>query len=150
MTVKKILEGIKYTFMNIIKIHDCYKWTLDEDVGVEYPDEHVYCDNGWVSIDQGHMIIRKGYSWDGCSPKFTILGVLRIGIPDGIIDSRTGKQSCYYASLYHDALYQFKIGKRSIADTMFLEVMKKANFPLAYVYWFLVRSISWFFWKRNG
>ena len=54
----------------------------------------------------GAITVLAGYAWDGCTPKFNFFDVL-FGTPDGVVDTRTGRPKTYYASLYHDALYQF-------------------------------------------
>lgn len=107
----------------------------------------------WLSVEQveGETVITvpKNYSWDGCSPKFKICGKI-IGTPDGKIDPKTGKPVTYYASLIHDALYQFRkeIAKnhnvsvkevRKKSDQIFLNILFDANFGLALPYYIAVR-----------
>lgn len=79
-----------------------YKYTLSSDLytvnerlcGVEFKNE-------WVEIrPTGEMIIKAGYSWDGCSPKYKIFGVI-VGIPDGKYNE------CRRASCIHDIFCQF-------------------------------------------
>jgi hypothetical protein len=31
------------------------------------------------------IVVRKGYRWDGCSPKFNILNLFWVGTPDGLV-----------------------------------------------------------------
>lgn len=102
------------------------------------------------SIDvDGEMTIFPGYAWDGCTPNFSILGLFFIGTPDGHTYYATGKPITYYASLVHDALYQFRpVGTtRKDADDLFYEILKKSQFQLAYVYYKAVRIFGRFFWK---
>src|SRR5712691_2897454 len=54
----------------------------------------------------GRITVTQGYAWDGCSPKFCFCDLL-FGTPDGVVDTQTGRPKTYYASLVHDALYQF-------------------------------------------
>ena len=76
----------------------------------------IYLATEYVFICNGYITIKKGYSWNGCSY-----------VPDF--------QSTYYASLIHDALYQYHIGKK-IADKVFFDIMKRDGFYLKYVYYY--------------
>ena len=105
-----------------------YLYTITKDyhhqfnalIGVSFENE-------WIRITpDGVLTIRKGYAWDGCSPKYKVLGKI-IGIPDGPTMS-DGYPQTAWASLCHDALCQFKhelpIHKEqslSIFDTMLRE-----------------------------
>jgi len=116
-----------------------YKFKLEEDfvIHVNVLDaEHPY-----VSIKDDVMTISAGYAWDGCTPKQSILGLWLVGTPDGHVDYRTNKQKCYYASLVHDALYQYELGTRKHADRLFRQMLKDVGFQLASVYYYAVR---WF------
>lgn len=144
-----IFEAIKYTFMNAIYRKTYYKWILGEDVYIEYPNKELYFKNKWMIVSNGIISIKKGYAWDGCSPKFIMLGLFRVGTPDGAIDTITGKAACYTASLGHDALYQFGAGRRKDADRIFLGEMLKVKFPLAYAYYYAVRVFGWMFWNKG-
>lgn len=97
----------------------------------------------------GKLTVMKGYTWNGCSPKFCLLD-LCVGTPDGVVHEKTGRPKTYYASMVHDALYQFlRTGspvKRSQADTCFLMLMGKSEFLLRYVYWIAVRLFGWLVW----
>ena len=90
----------------------------------------------------GQITILAGYAWDGCTPKFCLLDIL-IGIPDGVVDSRTGRPKTYYASLIHDVLYQFlddglPLTRRQV-DRFFLELLGRTGFTWRYVYYGAVR-----------
>jgi hypothetical protein len=99
--------------------------------------------------DDGYLTVMKGYTWNGCSPKICILDIL-IGTPDGAVYAPTGKPKTYYASMVHDALYQFLDAKAPItreqADQCFLELMKKSEFILHGIYWLAVRLFGHLFW----
>ena len=79
----------------------------------------------------GTATVLATYAWNGCSPKFALWDIL-IGTPDGIPSSATLKPKTYYASLMHDALYQFLDQglplTRASADQIFLELMARDNF----------------------
>lgn len=98
----------------------------------------------WLEITRSALIIPKGYSWDGCSPKIKFYGNF-IGTPD--FGDKT-----HDASLVHDALYQYA-GKHGLTrrrcDDIFLHLMEKNNFKLAKVYYYAVRTFGWLFWKRK-
>ena len=118
-----------------------YKWTLAEDGGcykipVTLPD----CEHPYVTIRDGWLYIYNGYAWDGCTPKKSVLGLFFIGTPDGHINYRTNKAFCYYASLVHDALYQYGIGTKQYADRLFLNMLK--DFPLRKLYYCVVRRFG--------
>jgi len=112
-------------------------------IGREYDGE-------WMRLDKkGKLTIKasrqKGYAWDGCTPKGAFLDQVW-GIPDGVIDPATEKPKTYYASLFHDVLYQFgkEAGvRRKEADDLFLEIMTESHFLWRYVYYGVVRLVSW-------
>jgi hypothetical protein len=118
-------------------------------------------ENEWMKISPDGEILIKGthvqendeggYAWDGCSPKYAILDIVA-GTPDGVVDETTEKPKTYFASMVHDALYQFgrqaKI-KRPEADKLFLKMLK--GFKLKYLYYFAVRLLGWwaFYLKKR-
>ena len=90
----------------------------------------------------GQLTVTRGYAWDGCSPKFCFFDIL-LGTPDGAVDSETGKTKTYYASLVHDALYQFLPEgvpvTRAEADHSFLKLMEATGFRPRLLYFAAVR-----------
>ena len=88
------------------------------------------------------IIVTEGYAWDGCSPKICVFDIL-IGTPDGVIDSTTRQPKTYYASLVHDALYQFLPNglpfTRAQADGCLLRLMEQTGFAPRRIYWLAVR-----------
>jgi uncharacterized protein DUF1353 len=96
----------------------------------------------------GTITVTRRYAWDGCSPKLCVLDVL-LGTPDGVVDSTTKQPKTYYASLVHDALYQFLLDglpyKRRQADKCFLRLMAETGFVPRYLYWAAVRLFGWLF-----
>lgn len=104
----------------------------------------------WLEINRdGVLTIPAGYSWDGCTPKFKIFGRV-IGVPDGPKDPETGQPQTYYASLVHDALYQF-IGLHGISradiDLIFLDMLTAAGFKQARLYYRAVQLFGGIFVK---
>lgn len=124
--------------LNIYK--KVYKWTLEENYEMEVSPLFLLPDfqNEWVNIEQNHITIKRGYSWDGCSPKRKLFGIV-IGTWDGPIEEATGKPQLYYPSLIHDVLTQFRIGDRKTADQIFLWLMYEHEFKYAKLYYKAVR-----------
>lgn len=100
----------------------------------------------WLTIDcEGRVTVKanqNGYAWDGCTPKWSILNLFILGVPDGHVDYRTGKPFTYYASMVHDALYQYldtiPVTKDQV-DRLFLEML--GDFKLKQVYYL---AVKWF------
>jgi hypothetical protein len=92
------------------------------------------------------IIVTEGYAWDGCTPKICVFDVL-FGTPDGVVDATTKRPKTYYASLVHDALYQFLLDglplQRWQADRCFLHLMTDTGFAPRYLYWLAVRLFGW-------
>ena len=90
----------------------------------------------------GAITVTRGYTWNGCSPKVRVLDLL-FGTPEGVVNARTGQRKTYYASMVHDALYQFLADglplTRAQADLCFLFLMRESSFLLAPLYWAFVR-----------
>lgn len=130
----------------LYKLDRSYSW----DSGRPIPTDLAFRDKkGKVRLvieTSGRITVMRGYSWNGCSPKFCLLDVL-IGTPDGVVHARTGKPKAYYASLVHDALYQFlplsaPLTRRD-ADRVFLLLLGESDFAPRYVYWLAVRAFGW-------
>ena len=135
---------IRYQKNNLVYI-------LDEDYERKSSILDVGYKNDWIFINpEGHIYVKKGYAWNGCSPKINFLDMI-IGTPEGEINPETGKPKTYYASLIHDALYQFsedlkdKIGRRQ-ADKEFHDMLKAEKFRPADLYYAAVRMFSSQFW----
>ena len=101
--------------------------------------------NCGILYKDGTLIINKGYSWDGCSPKFSLFHKI-IGVYDG--KKINGKQILYYPSLQHDITCQFKNELRANGvshydiDRNFLNSMIRLKFRFAFLYYFFVRIYS--------
>lgn len=122
--------------------------------GLTFDRDYVYYDAKKEKVRliieaEGWITVMKGYSWNGCSPKFCLFD-LNIGTPDGVVHKCTGRPKTYYASLVHDALYQFLREKcpvsRRQADAFFLQLMKDDDFCLRHIYWLGVRLFGWIVW----
>ena len=126
-------------------------YILDKDYEYKSSILNVAYKNDWISIDpEGHIHVKKGYAWNGCSPKINFLDMI-IGTPEGAINPATGKPKTYYASMIHDALYQFskdlkdKISRRQ-ADNVFREMLRAEEFLPADIYYAAVRMFAGQFW----
>ena len=90
----------------------------------------------------GRFTVMRGYAWNGCSPKYCLFDIL-LGTPDGVVDSRTGRPKTFYASLVHDALYQFVPDglplTRRQADQCFLRLLEETGFRPRILYYLAVR-----------
>lgn len=112
-------------------------------------------DSQWLHISTNGVVTVKandtGYAWDGCSPKVSLLNLWVVGTPDGHINYRTMKPYTYYASLVHDALYQYldsiPVTKHEV-DTLFLHML--GDFQLRYVYYWAVRLFGGMWVKQHG
>lgn len=115
---------------------------LDGDYKMESGLEGYSFDSEWLQITaKGRLVIKKGYAWDGCSPKKMICGKV-VGTPDGLISKKSGKPKTYYASLVHDALYQYYgyhgIPRKTV-DRLFYHMLKKSGFKASFIYHLAVR-----------
>jgi hypothetical protein len=136
--------------------HNSVKWLYRADEsfswesGLEIDEDMVFRDErGAIRLileRGGRITVTPGYAWNGCSPKFCFLDLL-IGTPDGVVHARTGRPKTYFASMVHDALYQFlqadsPVNRRQ-ADACFLHLMAESEFALRYLYWAAVRMFGW-------
>jgi hypothetical protein len=103
-----------------------------------------------ILTTDGIITVTKDYAWDGATPK-TCAFDLVLGTPDGVVFLGTGKPKVYYASLVHDALYQFLPEgpplTRAQADRCFLLLMHEHRFSLARLYWAAVRVFGGLSWR---
>jgi hypothetical protein len=123
-----------------------YKYVHKEDIYIETNLRGLSFNNDFLSItEDGRITVKgsskKGYAWDGCSPKINFIHLLW-GTPDGKLDYRTEKPMTYYASMIHDVIYQFKgevCVSRKDADIIFRVMLKEANFMWWWAYSIAVR-----------
>jgi len=120
-------------------------YTLEEDFQCDTYTKGCRRKNDYAQLyPKGLLKIKKGYSWNGCSPKFVIFSMV-FGTPEGaVID---GNSQTRKASLVHDAMYQLKAGKRKDADRIFYRYMREANFKPAWIYYLAVRLFGGNAWK---
>jgi hypothetical protein len=138
-----------------------YVWNVGRHLSGQIPEEGCAFEdrNGrrWLEIAaNGDATVKAGYAWDGCTPKFALWDIV-FGVPDGVPNELTKKPKAYYASLLHDALYQFLDAglpmKRRGADQVFLELLERDRFGPRWVYYGTVRALGGLFrrftrWKR--
>jgi len=99
-----------------------------------------------LTLDGKSVRIRKGYLWNGASPKIEFLGII-IGTYDGEIDPETGKPITYYATCVHDAMCicqkenSFFYTRREI-DLIFYHMLKEAGWKHSRLYFLAVRIYS--------
>lgn len=97
----------------------------------------------------GRITVTRRYSWNGCSPRMCVFD-LSVGTPNGVVHARTGQPKTYYASMIHDALYQFlRVNlplTRRQADACFLRLMAESDFRPRHIYWAIVRVVGRLVW----
>ena len=102
-----------------------YKYTLQDDLILHLPElAGVFFRNKFCVIRDCILIIKKGYSWDGCT---------------FAIDTK----ETYIASCIHDLLYQFRIVSRKLADAIFYRLLQIYTFKYAKIYYIGVRWFGW-------
>lgn len=130
-----------------------YKFITDNT----YHFEHKYFKENFrsdfIEIDPGICYIGNNYAWNGCSPKFELLDI-GFGTPDGVLNMNTGKPKTYFASMIHDALYQYKEEisiTRKQADEIFYDILRMEDFYWARTYYYAVRLFGWMCgkWKEK-
>ena len=112
-------------------------------------------ENEWFKLEKNGTIIvkgtnKKGYAWDGCSPKVKIKDIY-FGTPEAVLNYDTGRSKTYYASLIHDVFYQFSKNIKSFinrkeVDKEFYIILKKDEFKFAKLYYVVVCLFGWVVW----
>jgi len=103
----------------------------------------IYLSNNWCNINDGILIIKKGYAWDGCSPKHSAFGLFLFGTPDGVL--KEGKPWTYYQSLVHDVLMQFRLElplSKEQTSTIFRDHLNSVKWPLTKQYVWAVNKLG--------
>ncbi len=148
-----------YSLKWVYVLGEDHEWQSPYDFG---PNTLTFFDRKGIRrlelLPGGRIRVLKNYAWDGCSPKFCVFDIV-VGTPDGVPNSDTQKPKTYYASLIHDALYQFlDVGvplRRAQIDGIFLAIMTEHHFALRHVYYLAVRlfgglyrrSVKGRFWR---
>lgn len=120
---------------------------LDDDYTITEPSFGAYpfYSKFLIISPQGKIVVKRGYTWNGCSPKFTIFGIWLIGTFDGKLDQDINKPKLYYATLVHDVLYHY-YGYHGIPlkkiDRLFLEMMRERHFSKAFLYYLALRLVG--------
>lgn len=124
-----------------------FPWVFKIEEDFRFQSRHLgrSFDSRWLKLEpDGTMTVKaneKGYAWDGCTPKWSLLGLVIVGTPDGHIDITTKKPITYHASLVHDVFYQYlehvPVTKKDI-DLQFYEMLCEKKFPLARLYYLAV------------
>lgn len=94
---------------------------------------------------------KRGYAWDGCSPKMLKIKDMYFGTPEGVLNYDTGQSKTYYASMVHDVFYQFNKDVRSLVtrkevDREFYNILKRDGFRFARAYYYGVRTLGCIWW----
>lgn len=126
--VKKLLYQLEHDFVcnigDIFSQQECAAFDAEVGDGIELMDT-----DGRLVVRferPAKIIVAKGYRWDGCSPKFNVLDLFWVGVPDGsIIGSErptegadadhhipiTHERVTHLASVVHDVLGYCKCKK---------------------------------------
>ena len=119
-------------------------WILDKPYVAEWLQISVH---GVLTVKAN----KTGYAWDGCTPKRSLFNLWVVGAPDGHFDHRTGKPFTYYASMVHDALYQYldtiPVPKKEV-DRLFLKML--GDFKARWFYYSMVRLFGGRGVKQRG
>ena len=132
-----------------------YVYCIKEDYLYKSSIKDRSFENEWFKLDSDGMITikgtnRRGYAWDGCSPKMKI-GDVYFGTSEAVLNDDTLQSKTYYASMIHDVFYQFNKDARSFVgrkevDREFYNILKRDGFRFAKAYYYGVRAFGWIWW----
>lgn len=135
-----------------------YIYCIREDYSYQSAIKGREFENEWLKLSKDGTIIvkgtnRKGYAWDGCSPKIKIKDIY-FGTGEAVLNWDTGVSKTFYASLIHDIFYQFSKDvrpfiKRGEVDREFRSILRRDQFRFAQFYYFFVRLFGWIWWYRK-
>lgn len=150
----------------------CQIWKIEDDVRIRTSIKGIEYEHDYLRLDQdGSLLIKNGYAWNGCSPKFLLLGMV-FGTPEGALPTRKEKSEViknlheldicrfsldkpktYYASLVHDALYQIAEKEnanmsKDYTDRLFFSILKAYRFKPAKIYYLAVKVFGKFCWGK--
>jgi hypothetical protein len=136
-----------------------YVYCIKEDYPYKSSITGQSFENEWFKLSTDGTILvkgtnKRGYSWDGCSPKYKFWDMY-FGTPEAVINYETRYSRTYYASLIHDLFYQFSkdvkgIVKRGEVDREFYAILKRDGFRIAGWYYGAVRLFGWIWWGKPG
>lgn len=100
----------------------------------------------WLRIEGHKITVRKGYSWNGCSPKRKIFGRW-VGTPD--------TPDNVLASLFHDALVQFYMTQHMLLnkeqiDLLFYHILVASGFKYPCQWHWAVKNFGRYAASKNG
>lgn len=134
-----------------------YVYCLRENYSVGTLIKNRSFENEWFKLEPDGTVTvkgvyKKGYSWDGCSPKIK-LNDMYFGTPEAVLNYNTRRSKTYYASLIHDVFYQFSKDVRHLVmrkevDQEFYNILKRDGFKMARLYFWSVRALGWIWWER--
>jgi len=132
-----------------------YVYCIKEDYSCQSSIKGREFENEWFKLARDGTVLvkganRRGYAWDGCSPKVKISDIY-LGTPEGVLNFKTRQSKTYYASLIHDVFYQFSrdiksFVRRKEVDREFYDILKRDLFIYARLYYFGVRLFGWIYW----
>ena len=150
----------------------CQIWKWGETLILDVPVKGIRIENDYLRLkEDGELKIKPRYTWNGCSPKIEVLGMV-LGTPEGALPEMREKETInlnlehagyghldwckpktYYASLVHDCLYQISETEaermsRKVVDDLFLQLLKAYRFQIAVIYYLAVRIFGRFYWGR--
>jgi len=112
-------------------------------------------ENEWFRLSPDGTITvkgtnKRGYAWDGCSPKMKI-GDIYFGTSEAVLNDDMRQAKTYYASMIHDVFYQFNKDVKSLVsrkevDREFYNILRRDGFRFAKAYYYGVRAFGWIWW----
>lgn len=147
MILPEFAEGIHYRKLRGGK----YRFQLLKDVSLKLSqlDAHTHKvsfrdhrGTEWARIDGDTLVIRKYYSWNGCSPCCWVPIIGWVGTPT--------PYPVILASLVHDSLFQFCFTQHfpitvDQCNDVFYDIMKANQFRWSNTYFGAVVDFGWFF-----
>lgn len=142
------LSEIKWIYVLDADVEINLSSYLPKDIAHDYAFEDSTGQRRLEIFADGTVRVLKNYAWDGCSPKFVWWDVL-IGIPDGAPNHTTKRPKTYFASLFHDAMYQFMDEgspiTKAAADRIFLHLLTRDAFAPRHLYFWAVKHLGGLF-----
>jgi hypothetical protein len=154
MKLPLFFSGLHYRELSPEEGRRRWRWELLHDLKFKLPAAVRVRDvsfrdaagHEWMCHRAGHRILRRGYRWNGCSPKRWVPVLGWIGTPD------TARN--LLASCVHDAGYQFSGVDgwditREREDMIFLRILQASGFSMARAWHGAVRDFGGSRWGGN-